>query len=175
LSSVQNGEDKIRRRFVEEADAVDCIVALPDQLFYTTQIPACLWFLSRNKAQKGQRERRGEVLFINARELGAMVDRTHKEFTAEDIEKITSTYHKWRATAPGYVDVPGFCKSTSGKEIEGNGFILNPGRYAGGAAALEDETALDLDECVEKYLEIAGENEHLTEEVNGVLRRLRRG
>ena len=96
MSSAQSGEDEIRKAMVE-ADVVDCMVALPGQLFYSTQIPACLWFLARNKNPGGKlRDRRGEVLFIDARKLGTLVDRTRKEFSDEDIAKIAGTYHAWR-------------------------------------------------------------------------------
>ena len=101
MSSAQSGEDAIRKAMVE-ADVVDCMVALPGQLFYSTQIPACLWFLARNKNPGGKlRDRRGEVLFIDARKLGTLVDRTRKEFSDDDIAKIAATYHAWRASRRG--------------------------------------------------------------------------
>ena len=115
MSSAQSGEGAIRRAMVE-GDAVDCMIALPGQLFYSTQIPACLWFLARNKNPgNGWRDRRGEVLFIDARKLGHMVDRTRKEFSDEDIARVASTYHAWRgeAEAGDYADMPGFCKSAT--------------------------------------------------------------
>ena len=107
------------RNAMVEADVVDCMVALPGQLFYSTQIPACLWFLARNKNPGGKlRDRRGEVLFIDARKLGTLVDRTRKEFSDEDIAKIAGTYHAWRE-GKGYEDVPGFCKAAKLEEIRG--------------------------------------------------------
>jgi type I restriction enzyme M protein len=141
MSSNQSGEDVIRRAMIE-ADVVDCMIALPGQLFYSTQIPACLWFLSRNKGNGRFRDRRGEVLFIDARGLGQMVDRTRKEFSEADVEKITTTYHAWRGEegAGDYVDVPGFCASADLETIKGHGFVLTPGRYVGAAAAEEDDT-----------------------------------
>ena len=139
MSSAQSGEDVIRRAMAE-ADVVDCMIALPGQLFYSTQIPACLWFLSRNKKNGRFRDRRGEVLFIDARKLGALVDRTRKEFSDADIAKIAGAYHAWRgeAGAGAYEDVPGFCKAASLEEIKGHGYVLTPGRYVG-AADVEDD------------------------------------
>ncbi len=130
MSSAQGGEDTIRKAMVE-ADAVDCMVALPGQLFYSTQIPACLWFLARNKNPGGKlRDRRGEVLFIDARKLGTLVDRTRKEFSEEEISKIAGVYKAWRE-GKGYTDVPGFCKATKLEEIRGYNHVLTPGRYVG--------------------------------------------
>ncbi|CAK0753977.1 type I restriction enzyme M protein [Azospirillaceae bacterium] len=140
MSSSQSGEGDIRRAMVE-ADVVDCMVALPGQLFYSTQIPACLWFLTRNKNPgKGWRDRRGEVLFIDARKLGFLVDRVRRELTDEDISRIADTYHAWRGE-PGlaaYADVPGFCKATKLEEVRGHAHVLTPGRYVG-AADIEDD------------------------------------
>jgi type I restriction enzyme M protein len=140
MSSAQSGEGDIRRAMVE-GDVVDCMIALPGQLFYSTQIPACLWFLARDKKNHKFRDRRGEVLFIDARKLGHMVDRTRKEFSDEDIAKITGTYHAWRGEegAAPYEDVPGFCKAASLEEIRTHGHVLTPGRYVGAAAAEEDD------------------------------------
>jgi type I restriction enzyme M protein len=138
MSSGQSGEDAIRCAMVE-ADAVDCMLALPGQLFYSTQIPACLWFLARNKNPGGKlRDRRGEVLFIDARKLGTLVDRTRKEFSEEDIAKIAATYHRWREGK--YEDVLGFCRSAKLEAIRGHNHVLTPGRYVG-TADVEDEDA----------------------------------
>lgn len=137
MSSQQSGEGEMRRRMVEQ-DAVDCMVALPGQLFYSTQIPACLWFLAKDKSANGHRDRRGEFLFIDARKLGVMVDRTRREFTAEDIEKIAGTYHSWRNRDGGYADVPGFCKAASTEEVAKHGYVLTPGRYVGAEDAEDD-------------------------------------
>ena len=125
-----------------EADVVDCMIALPGQLFYSTQIPACLWFLSRSKGNGRFRNRKGDVLFIDARRLGHMVSRTRKEFSDEDIKKIAGTYHTWRdKESPGvYADVPGFCASADLEMIKGHGYVLTPGHYVGAALAEEDNT-----------------------------------
>ena len=119
MSSNQSGEGEIRKAIVE-ADLVDCMVALPGQLFYSTQIPVCLWFLARNKKNGRFRDRRGETLFIDARKLGALIDRVHRELTDEDVQQIADTYHAWRGDkgAGKYEDVPGFCKSAKLEEIE---------------------------------------------------------
>lgn len=140
MSSNQSGEGDIRKAMLE-ADAVDCMVSLPGQLFYSTQIPACLWFLARNKNPgKGLRDRRGEVLLIDARKLGVLVDRTRRELTDAEVQKIADTYHAWRSEkdAGGYADVAGFCKSVSMDEIRKHGHVLTPGRYVG-AADVEDD------------------------------------
>ena len=150
MSSTQNGEGEIRRALIEGAkDApgvVDCMVALPGQLFYSTQIPVCLWFLARDKSNgvardAKLRDRRGEVLFIDARKLGHMVDRTRKEFSDADIGKITRAYHAWRGEgdAGAYADVPGFCASADLETIKGHGYVLTPGRYVGSADVENDD------------------------------------
>ncbi|OGA78362.1 MAG: N-6 DNA methylase [Betaproteobacteria bacterium RIFCSPLOWO2_12_FULL_66_14] len=139
MSSNQSGEGDIRRSLVE-ADLVDCMVALPGQLFYSTQIPACLWFLARDKRNHKFRERRGHILFIDARKLGKLVDRTHRELTDQELARIAKTYHAWRGEkdAGKYEDIPGFCKSAPLEEIRKHGHVLTPGRYVG-AEAQEDD------------------------------------
>jgi type I restriction enzyme M protein len=140
MSSNQSGEGEIRKAIIE-ADLVDCMVALPGQLFYSTQIPVCLWFLTRNKADPRYRKRRGEVLFIDARKLGTMVDRVHRELTPEDIAKIAGTYHAWRGDkgAGPYADVAGFCKTVTLEGIRKHGHVLTPGRYVGTEAQEDDD------------------------------------
>lgn len=140
MSSNQSGEGEIRREMVEK-DVVDCMVALPGQLFYSTQIPACLWFLARNKNPgKDWRDRRGQVLFIDARKAGALVDRTRRELSPDEIQRIANTYHSWRGESgqKAYADIPGFCKSASQEEIRTHGHVLTPGRYVGAEEQEED-------------------------------------
>lgn len=149
MSTASGGEDKIRQQIIEN-DLVDCMIALPGQLFYTTTIPVCLWFISKDKQAKsansqarGLRDRQGETLFIDARNIGSMVDRTHKELTNEDIEAIAKTYHAWRGEADAggyeaYADEAGYCKSAILDEIKANDYVLTPGRYVG-VAEIEDD------------------------------------
>jgi type I restriction enzyme M protein len=154
MSSNQSGEGTIRQALIE-ADLVDCMVALPGQLFYSTQIPVCLWFLAKNKtggassASSGlkRRNRKGETLFIDARKMGTLIDRVHRELNEADHAKIVNTYHAWRgdqrdagpdAPPANYEDIPGFCKSATVKEIATHGYVLTPGRYVG-AEEVEDD------------------------------------
>ena len=136
MSSNQSGEGEIRKNLIE-SNLVDCMVALPGQLFRSTQIPACLWFLTRDRHNGKFRDRRGEVLFIDARKLGYMVDRTQRELAKEDIDRIADTYRAWRSGAD-YDDVPGFCKGATLEEIRRHSHILTPGRYVG-AEPQEDD------------------------------------
>jgi len=130
MSSDTNTEGEIRKNLIEN-DLVDCMVALPSQLFYNTQIPACLWFLARNKTNGKFRNRSHQILFIDAREIGRMISRKQKELTEEDIARIGDIYHSWRSKEweQKYKDVPGLCKSVGIDEIRKNSYILTPGRY----------------------------------------------
>jgi type I restriction enzyme M protein len=151
MSSSQSGEDEIRKAMVE-ADLVDCMVALPGQLFYGTAIPACLWFLARDrsgvptKGGKQLRGRHGEVLFIDARQMGEMVSRVHRELVDEELARIARTYHAWRGEddSGGYADVPGFCRGASLEEIRDHGHMLTPGRYVGAPEADADSEQFDV-------------------------------
>jgi len=146
MSSNTNSEGEIRKRIIED-DRIECMVALPGQLFTNTQIPACIWFLTKNKEAKDKkRARQGEVLFIDAREKGYMKDRVLRDFTLDDIKEIADTFHKWQGSslsgvegADKYEDIPGFCKSTTLADIQKNDHILTPGRYVGTAAQEEDK------------------------------------
>ena len=133
MSTSGKDELEIRKNLIEQ-DLVECIVTLPGQLFYSTQIPVCLWFISNNK------ERKNEILFIDAREIGHMVSRTLKEFSEEDIQKVAQTYHSWKGTNDkSYEDIAGFCKIANLEEVKNNEYILTPGRYVGLADVEEDE------------------------------------
>ncbi|MFA6098309.1 MAG: class I SAM-dependent DNA methyltransferase [Patescibacteria group bacterium] len=138
LSSNTSGEGEIRKKMIEKG-LVDCIVAMPSQLFYTTQIPACLWFVSRERHDHKFRDRHDEILFIDARKMGTMITRKNRELTTEDIEKISGVYHDWRNKKGNYKDVKGFCKAAKIEEVEKAGFVLTPGRYVGTDYVEEDD------------------------------------
>ncbi len=143
LTTASGGEDKIREELVR-ADVVDCIVALPGQLFYTTGIPVCLWFLDRDKASSGERDRSGELLFVDARQMGNKISRTQIDLSGAEIERVVDVYHAWRGTIDReYVDEPGFCRSAALEEVEAADFTLSPGRYVGAPEAEEDEIAFE--------------------------------
>jgi len=137
MSSQSSGEGEIRKNIVE-ADLVDCIVTLPAQLFFNTGIPACLWFISRDR-----KSRSGQTLFIDARNIGHMINRRNKEFTDEDIANVAKTYHHWRTQDGKYEDVPGFCKAAKIDEIKEHDYVLTPGRYVGSEAVEDDDEAFE--------------------------------
>ena len=156
MSSNQSGEGDIRKAIIE-ADLVDCMVAMSGQLFYSTQIPVCLWFLAKNKkgvsGARAMRKRQGETLFIDARKLGTLIDRVHRELTDADLQKIAGTYHAWRGEkgAGKYADIAGFCKSSTAAEIAAHGHVVTPGRYVG-AEEVED----DVEPFEEKMRRLTG-------------------
>jgi len=175
LSSQQSGEGDIRRKMVE-ADLVECIVALPVQLFYTTQIPVSLWFLNRDKTSGGSRswrDRRGEVLFIDARKLGQLVDRTHRELSDADMELIAGAYHSWRGESgvAEYEDIPGFCASMTTQQITEHRFLLSPGRYVGAEEAEDDGEPIQnkVQRLQTELLSAFEENEKLHTEIRAAL------
>ena len=213
MSSNTSGEGDIRKAIIED-DLVDCMVALPGQLFYSTQIPVCLWFLTRDKnvgaglgdhgskSSKNQtrpygRNRRGEVLFIDARKLGTLTDRVHRDLSDEDIAQIADTYHAWKSEGRGgsalqamtvdptvktsgkrpapimetrpYEDVPGFCKSVTLEDIRAQGYVLTPGRYVGAAEFEEDDEPFE-----QKMARLTKELEAQFEESDELKRQIRK-
>ena len=167
LTTMTGGEGTIRESLIR-ADVVDCIVALPAQLFYTTGIPVCLWFLDRDKASSGERDRQGETLFLDARRMGEKISRTQIELTPEEIAQLSSTYHRWRGTeTPDYGDEAGFSRSASLDEIEAAGFTLSPGRYVGAPESEEDEVAFEerMATLVDQLADEMAESERLTKKV----------
>jgi type I restriction enzyme M protein len=201
MSSMASGEGDIRRAMVE-ADVVDCMVALPGQLFYSTQIPVCLWFLARRKNPEGLRDRRGEILFIDARKMGVLVERTRRELTDAEIKRIADTYHAWLGgnitpsltlphqgggNAPhkpsprvgegwegGYQDIPGFCKAAKLEDVREHGHVLTPGRYVG-SEAVEDDDATFQEKMQKLTQELATqmqESQRLDDEIRQQLARI---
>jgi type I restriction enzyme M protein len=182
MSTNTSGEGEIRQKLIE-ADMVDCMIALPGQLFYTTQIPVCLWFMTRSKkadAKRGFRDRQGETLFIDARKMGSLIDRTHRELSTEEITEIGRTYHAWRGERKDgdYEDQPGFCKSATLDDIKSHHYVLTPGRYVGAEAIVDDgipfeekmaelsdtlyeqmRESIELDAVIRKNLEMLGYGE----------------
>jgi type I restriction enzyme M protein len=171
LSSQTNNEGEIRKALIEN-DLVDCIVALPKQLFYNTGIPACLWFISRKRVGNGDRKREGEILFIDASEIGHMIDRTHREFSDEDIQKIAGTYHNWRNKDGSYKDIKGFRKSATLEEITKHNFVLTPGRYVGIKDEEDDGVPFEkkMTELTKKFSEQMAEEKKMDEEIEKQLK-----
>jgi type I restriction enzyme M protein len=171
LTTMTSGEGAIREGLIR-ADVVDSIVALPAQLFYTTGIPVCLWFFDRNKGSSGERDRRGETLLLDARQMGRKISRTQIELSEEEIEQIATTYHRWRGTEAGtYSDQPGFCKRVTLEEIKAADFMLSPGRYVGAPESEEDEVAFEerMAQLVDQLGDDLAESERLATEVRKVL------
>jgi type I restriction enzyme M protein len=174
LTTMTGGESKIREGLVR-GDFVDCIVALPKQLFYTTGIPVCLWFLDRDKKTSGERDRRGEILFLDARQMGRKISRTQIELTGEEMQRLASTYHRWRGTEePEYENEAGFCKSAPLQDVEAAGFTLSPGRYVGAPESEEDEIAFEerMATLVDQLADAMRENERLAGDVKNALGRI---
>lgn len=169
MSSSQNSEGEIRKAMVE-ADVVEVMVALPGQLFFNTQIPACLWFLTKEKAQ-----RKGEVLFIDARKLGSMISRVQAELTDEVIERIGNTVAAWRgeSNAGTYEDIPGYCRSVKLEEITQHGHVLTPGRYVGAEEVEDDDEAFA--EKMQKLTEKLGEQMAKGAELDQLIRQKLKG
>lgn len=167
LSSNTSNEGEIRKNLLE-ADLVDAIVALPDKLFYSTGIPVSLWILNRNKKDNPSfRSREQEVLFIDARKLGEMIDRRHRELKEDDIEKISETYHSWRNLDGEYEDIQGFCKSATLGEIKGHEYVLTPGRYVGIEEAEDDGIPFDekMENMTSELAELFAKSRHLEDEI----------
>jgi type I restriction enzyme M protein len=171
MSSNSSNEGEIRKNIIE-ADIVDCMVALPSQLFYNTMIPACLWFIARDKQNNKFRDRRGEALFIDARKLGVMVDRRHRVLTQEDIKKIVDTYHAWRGEPVDgqkreYADVAGFCQVAKLDGIRKQGHILTPGRYVGAEEEEDDEEEFEekMKRLTTELAELMNEGHTFDEEI----------
>lgn len=168
LSGQQSGEGEIREALVK-ADLVDCVVALPTQLFYSTQIAVCLWFLARDRTHGRFRDRRGETLFIDARALGHMVDRTHRDLRDEDLARVAETYHAWRGepAAGEYADVLGFCAASATEEIADHDYVLTPGRYVGAADNVDDSEPLDakLERLTSELMTMFDESDRMQERV----------
>ena len=173
MSSNTSGEGSIRRKMIEN-DLVDCMVALPGQLFFTTQIPVCLWFITKSKKQNsefGYRNREGETLFIDARNMGEMVDRVHKEFTEEDIDNIAKTYHAWRGEEKDgkYEDLAGFCKGIKKEEIAKHDYVLTPGRYVG--VADEEDDGIPFEEKMTELTQTLFKQMKDSSELDDVIRK----
>lgn len=169
MASNQSNEGNIRRAMVE-GDVVEVMVALPTQLFFNTQIPACLWFLTKDKSRNG-RNRKGEVLFIDARKLGRMESRVNRVFDNEDIQKVASAVHAWRMdgeSKEAYTDVPGFCRAVKLMEIAEHGFVLTPGRYVGAEDVGEEDEAFT--EKMDRLTSLLAEQIEKGQELDAVIR-----
>lgn len=166
MTSNTSSEGDIRKSMILEG-VVDCMVALPTQLFFNTQIPACLWFLARNRKNHKFRDRSNEILFIDARNMGTMINRKNKMLTEDDIAKISSTYHAWRNKNSEYEDAPGFCKSATIAEVEANSFVLTPGRYVGTEDVEDDGVSFEekIADITSKLNQQFNESAHLQQKI----------
>lgn len=173
MNSNTGGEGEIRQSMID-GGIVDCMVALPSQLFYNTMIPACLWFLARNKANGKFRNRSNEILFIDARKLGSMISRRNRELTDEDISLIADTYHSWRNKEGNYEDKPGFCKSATIQEVKKNSYVLMPGRYVGIEPEEDDGIPFEekMDTLTSKLAEQFAKSKELEETIRENLKRI---
>jgi type I restriction enzyme M protein len=172
LSTNTSNEGEIRKNLLE-ADLVDAIVAMPDKLFYSVSIPVSLWILNRNKkGQAAQRDRSHEFLFLDARHLGSMIDRRHRELSQEDINKIAGTYHQWRNRDGKYEDVKGFCKSATLDDVKENDYILTPGRYVGIEEEKDDGIPFDqkMNQLTSELSDLFDQSHKLEEEIKKNLR-----
>jgi type I restriction enzyme M protein len=168
MSTSTNVEFEIRKNMIE-ADLVDCMIAMPGQLFYTTQIPVCLWFTARNKKNGKFRNRQGETLFIDARKMGTLKDRVHRDLSDEEIDKIANTYHAWRGEkdAGKYKDIAGFCMSVTTDKIKSHDYVLTPGRYVGAEEVVDDGEPFDqkMKRLAGQLAEQFNESEKLEKEI----------
>lgn len=173
MASNTGGEGNIRKNIIED-DLVDCIISLPPQLFYNTSIPVCLWFLARNKKNGKFKDRTGKTLFIDARNMGQMVDRRHRVLTDEEIDKIASTYHAYRGEGGQYKDIPGFCKEANINDIRENDYILTPGRYVGFEEVEEDMEVFEekMTKLTKELSELFKQSEELEEKIKKNLKGL---
>ncbi|MCM3390234.1 type I restriction-modification system subunit M [Ureibacillus chungkukjangi] len=174
MSSTTSGEGEIRKNLIE-ADKVECIVTLPGQLFYSTQISVCIWIISKGKSKTGRRKRDNEILFMDARKLGFMADRTHKEFSEEDIKTITETFNRWRGTVnEEYEDLQGFCRSVTLEDVRNNDYILTPGRYVGLEEVEDDGELFEVkmaritSELSEQFVKSNDLNDQIREALGGI-------
>jgi type I restriction enzyme M protein len=172
MSSNTGGEGEIRKNIIED-DLVDCMIALPGQLFYNTMIPCCLWFITRDKKNNNYRNRSGETLFIDCRNMGVMKDRRHREITDEEIKKIAGTYHEWKSKNGKYKDIKGFCKSATLEEIRKNDYVLTPGRYVGTEVVEEDDETFE--EKMKKLTKELGEQFEEAEKLEREIRKNLKG
>lgn len=166
MSTNTSSEREIRKNLIED-DKVDCIVTLPGQLFYSTQIPVCLWFIAKNKRDRRYRDRSKEILFIDARKLGYMEDRTHRVLSDKDIKKVADTYHNWRNKDGKYKDIKGFCKSATLEEVRKHEYILTPGRYVGIREAEDDGEPFEekMTRLTEKLGKLFAKSNELEDEI----------